>query len=115
MIIDLQEKIRERLKRAIPSQAFSMEKTENNPDARRLVQEALILAKAGNFSGAVDTAFTAGYITACEEVLQALREAQEKLLARQKEMVRDELRRQLAEQYPDIYRELYGKKGGEGK
>lgn len=116
MIIDLQEKIRERLKKALPSQAFSVEKTESCPAARRMVKEALILAKAGNFSGAVDTAFTAGYVAACQEVLQALREAQKKMLEKQKKMVREELRKQLAGQYPEIYRKLYGKeKGGEGK
>ena len=30
-----------------------------------MVKEALALTKAGNFTGAVDTAFTAGYMAAC--------------------------------------------------
>lgn len=93
MIIDLHERIKEKLKRALPSQAFSMEKTENYPATRRMVQEALILAKAGNLSGAVDTAFTAGYVAAYAEIAE-------------------ELERILKECLPEVYEARRKKKGG---
>jgi len=57
-----------------------------------MVKEALTLAKAGNLSGAVDTAFTAGYTAACLKIA-------------------GELQRILAECLP----ENYGKKGGTEK
>jgi hypothetical protein len=121
MIIDLQERLK-KLKRALPLQTFSMEKTADHPDARRMVREALALAKGGNFSGAVEVAFASGYVTAWEEVIQTLREEREKFdEERFRDEVRSELRKQLAENYPDVYR-LYlefhnkkGEKGGEGK
>jgi hypothetical protein len=92
MIIDLQERLK-KLKRALPSQTFSMEKTADHPAARRMVKEALILARAGNFSGAVDTAFTAGYVAACAEIAE-------------------ELKNMLKEYLLEVYEARHGKKGG---
>ena len=93
MIIDLQEKLKEKLKRTLPPHAFSAASSGTSPAARRMVKEALTLAKAGNFSGAVDTAFTAGYVAACAEIAE-------------------ELKNMLKECLPEVYEARYGKKGG---
>jgi len=75
VIVNLQEKLKEKLKKTLPPYAFSAANSGISPAARRMVKEALALAKAGNLSGAVDTAFTAGYVAACANLAKELERA----------------------------------------
>ncbi|AEG15199.1 hypothetical protein Desku_1619 [Desulfofundulus kuznetsovii DSM 6115] len=75
MIIDLQKRLQEKMKKTLPPHAFSVENSRTMPEIRQMVEEALILAKAGNLSGAVDAAYMAGYTAAYAEAVEMLRGA----------------------------------------
>ncbi|MCL6448228.1 MAG: hypothetical protein K6U04_08765 [Armatimonadetes bacterium] len=92
MIIDLQKKLKEKMKKTLPPHTFSASSSGTLPDARFMVKEALILAKAGNLSGAVDTAYTAGYVACATEI-------------------KKELDKILKEYCPEIWEARQGKKG----
>ncbi len=74
-VADLQKRLNEKLKKELPPYAFSVSAAGISPAARRMVKEAVILAKAGNLTGAVDTAFTAGYVAACAKLAKELERA----------------------------------------